>query len=110
MKNKKVSFLFLIIISVILIFGYLIYQDDLNANGKLYSSKEKLCMQFAQSYLRTVQKTDNARSSENISNPENQRWEMAVDVETDFYNLCMLNLDQKSLKTYKSTVTEKYQK
>jgi len=101
---------FLIIVAVILAAGYILYKDDLDANGKLYSSKEKLCVHFAQSYLRTVQKTDNAYNSENISSPENQRWQMAIDVETDFYNLCMLGLEDKSLKLYKSTVIEKYQK
>lgn len=110
MKNKKAISIFLIVVTTIIVGGYLLYNDDLNANGKLYPSKENLCVHFAQSYLRTVQKADNARSSENISSPENQRWQMAVDVETDFYNLCMLNLEEKSLKTYKSTIIEKYQK
>ena len=86
------------------------YEADFNANGKTYSSKKILCTYFAQSYLRTVRKTDNAHSSKNISSSENQRWEMAIDVETDFYNLCMLDLTTKSLKNYKSTITEKYQK
>lgn len=110
MKNKKLIIIFLIIISVVLSASYILYQDDLDANGKIYPSKEELCMHFAQSYLRTVQKTDNAHSSESIASPENQRWQIAIDVETDFYNLCMLNLEEKSLKMYKSTVIEKYQK
>jgi len=108
MKNKRI--IISIIVVVFLVAGFVLYSGDLNDNGKQYSSKEKLCTHFAQSYLRTVQKTDNARSSENISSPVNQRWEMAIDIETDFYNLCMLNLDEQSLKTYKSTVLEKYQR
>ncbi|MBU3935271.1 hypothetical protein KJ909_01210 [Patescibacteria group bacterium] len=94
----------------IIVGGYFLYKDDFDDNGKLYSTKERLCTHFAQSYLRTVQKTDKARNSENISSSENQRWQMAVDIETDFYNLCTLNLEEKSLKTYKSTIIEKYQK
>lgn len=109
MKNKKIIIISMIVV-VFLVVGYAVYQEENNDNGKLYSSKERLCAHFAQSYLKTVQKTDNARSSENISSLENQKWEMAIDVETDFYNLCMLNLDKKSLKTYKSTIIEKYQK
>lgn len=109
MKNKRIIIIIIIVV-VFLVVGFVLYSDDLNANGKRYPSKRKLCTHFAQSYLRTVQKTDNARSSEDISSPENQRWEMAIDIETDFYNLCMLSLDEKSLKTYKSTVLEKYQR
>ncbi len=108
MKNKIVITILLIV--VVFVVGYLLYKDDYNNNGKLYSSKEKLCTHFAQSYLRTVQKTDNARSTDNISSPENQRWQMAVDVETDFYNLCLLNLEKEALKKYKSTIIDKYQK
>jgi len=36
-------------------------------------------------------------------------WRRAVDVETDIFNLCGLNLDdEESLKNFKSTVIEKY--
>ena len=105
----KTSLLFLVVVVVFLVV-YMLYREDLDDNGKLYSSKERLCVHFAQSYMRTVQKTDGARSSENISSPENQRWQMAIDVETDFYNLCMVNLSTESLKNYKSTIIEKYQK
>lgn len=98
------------IVVIFLVVGLFLFLDDRNDNGKLYSSKESLCTHFAESYLRTVQKTDNAYSSEIVSSPENQRWGMAVDIETDFFSLCMLGLDEKSLNTYKSTVIEKYQK
>lgn len=110
MRNTKSIVIFSTIAVILFIAGYILYHDDLNANGKAYPSKEKLCTHFAQSYLRSVQKTDNAISTENISGLENQKWEMAIDIETDFYNLCMLNLTKESLKTYKSKVIEKYQK
>ena len=109
MKTKRAVIISLVIV-VFSVVSFMLYSGDLNSNGKLYSSKEKLCTHFAQSYLRTIQKTDNACSSEIVSSPENKRWEMAVDIETDFYNLCMLNLDETLLKTYKSTIIEKYQK
>jgi hypothetical protein len=101
---------FVVITIVFLVFCFIIYSDNINGNGKIYSSKEKLCGQFAQSYLRTVPITDNARSSEDTISSENQRWQMAIDVETDFYNLCMLNLEENSLKMYKSVVIDKYQR
>lgn len=88
---------------------YYLYQNNLT-NGETYANKESLCQDFAQSYLKTVQKTDNAKSSENILSPENQKWEMAIDVETELYNLCLLNLDKESLKNYKPKALEKYQK
>ncbi len=94
------------IISISFIGVYILFRD----NTKVYSSKQELCYDFVQSYFKTVQKTDNASSSEDISRPENQRWDMAIDVETDFYNLCMLDLEREALKNYKSTIIEKYQK
>ena len=35
---------------------------------------------------------------------------IAIDVETDIYKLCTIGLDEDSLKSFKSTVIEKYQK
>ena len=86
------------------------YEADFNANGKIYSSKKILCTHFAQSFLRTVQKTDNAFDSKDVYSSRNQRWNMAIDVETDIYNLCVLDLTTESLRTYKSTIIEKYQR
>ena len=100
MKKKRIVIVFLIVIFVLLIAGFLLYQDNLIDNGKQYSSKEQLCTHFAQSYLRTVQKTD----------LDNQSWEIAVDIETDLSNLCNLELNEKSLKTYKSSIINNYQK
>jgi archaellum component FlaF (FlaF/FlaG flagellin family) len=110
MKKKITAVVCAIIIVIFLVIGFFLYKDDNNVNGKIYASKETLCRQFAQSYLRTVQITDNAHSSENATSQETQRWQMAVDVETDFYNLCTLNLEENSLKMYKSVVIDKYQR
>ncbi|NMB56871.1 hypothetical protein GYA19_02960 [Candidatus Beckwithbacteria bacterium] len=111
MLNKK---LLLILISILVIigvcFGYSFYQNDIEDNGRVYQSKQRMCTDFAQSYLRTIQKTDKAKASSNIFSPEGQKWEIGIDVETDLYNLCLLDLNQESLKNYKSTVIEKYQK
>ncbi len=86
------------------IIGYL-----LNANyHNDYVSKPKLCEDFAQKYLNVVETNENALPDSHIAN-ERIKWEMAVDIETDFYNLCMLNLDSESLQQYKSSVMTKYQ-
>lgn len=106
---KKLLVLSLIINIVVcfILFFNLFDRDD---ESRLYSSKISLCTDFARSYLKTVQKTDNARSTDNILSPESKRWEMAVDVETDFYNLCMLDLNENTLKNFHSTIVKKYQK
>lgn len=100
MKRTNIILGISVFIIVIITLGYYFYQDDLQDNGKLYPSKENLCTHFAQSYLRTVRKTDGAT--------ENEKWQMAVDVETDLYNLCLLKLDREELRNYRSTIIERY--
>ncbi len=58
-------------------------------------------MHFALSYLRSIQKLEPEFSD--------QKWQMAIDVETDLYNLCMADIHSGSLMNYKSKVLEKYQ-
>jgi hypothetical protein len=101
---------FVVIIVVFLFFCFVVYINNINGNGKIFASKEQLCRQFAQSYLQTVQITDNAYSTENVLSPENQRWQIAIDIETDFYNVCMLKLEENSLRMYRSIIIDKYQK
>ncbi len=101
MKNKKV----ILIIATLLIIvsaGFYLYENDMADNGKSYASKQTLCMQFAQSYLRTIPKTETYFNDE--------KWSMAVDVETDLYNMCLLDLNKESLKNYKVNALEKYQR
>ncbi|MBI2029800.1 hypothetical protein HYT02_05265 [Candidatus Gottesmanbacteria bacterium] len=69
-------------------------------NGRAYKSRQALCIDFAQSYLRTIPKTEVEYNDE--------KWRMAVDVETDLYNLCSLNLNQDSLKDFQLSALEKY--
>lgn len=100
MQNKNN----LLIIVVFIIFGFAIYYSYQEDNGRVYSSKEILCQQFAQSYLKTIQKTDN------ITDFGSDKWKMAIDIETDFYNMCLLDLNKEVLKNYKPKALEKYQK
>ena len=60
------------------------------------------CLDFAQSYLRTIPKTE-----PNFSY-NNEKWKMAIDVETELYKLCLLDLNSKSLSTFKPTSLNKY--
>mgnify|MGYP001481312584 CR=1 FL=1 len=107
LKNVKLPIMLFILV-VILMGGYIFYLSHFNDGSTLYLNKEKLCMDFARSYLQTVQNTDAAGSREDSSNPENIRWEMAIDIGTDLYNLCRLDLEYSSLESYKSVVTQKY--
>lgn len=84
--------------------GYAFQQDVIDEEGRLYPSKQEMCGEFIRSYLRTIQKTDNI-------DPRNiERWGMAIDIETEMYNLCILDLNKEALKNYKPRALEKYQK
>ena len=43
-------------------------------------------------------------------NFNDEKWQIAVDVETDLYNMCLLNLDKEALRNYKFSGLEKYQR
>ena len=97
MKNKKS----LLIVGVTILIVGLVYFLSYDTNeGKIYASKQNLCVQFAQSYLRTIPKVE--------SNFSNEKWQMAIDVETDLYNMCLLDLNREALKNYKPSAIEKY--
>ncbi len=65
-------------------------------------SQQKLCYQFANDYLNNM-----ARKYEMQTYGEKER-AMAVDIETDMYNLCMLNLNEQELAEFDSVVIKKY--
>ena len=58
-------------------------------------------MDFAQSYLKTIPKVE----------PEfnDQKWQMAVDIETELYNLCLTDLNPQAIRNFYSKALEKYQ-
>lgn len=101
MKKTKIAIIFVTITAIFIgVLYYLIYEDDINANGKLYPTKQKLCIQFAQSYLRTIQKVEPEFNTE--------KWQMAIDIETEMYNLCLLELNRESLGKFNASALEKY--
>lgn len=60
-----------------------------------------MCEFFAQSYLRTIPivKPD----------PNDEQWQMKIAIETDLYNMCLLDLNKEALKNYKPSAIEEYQ-
>ena len=101
-KNKKLATLLGIFAVLTLTLVYLLNIDDVSHNGRLYTSKSALCSEFVRSYLRTIQKTEKDFNE--------RKWEMAIDIETDFYNMCLLDLNPKALGDYRAAALEKYSK
>lgn len=61
---------------------------------------QSLCVDFAQSYLKTIASKYAA---------ENQlKRQLAIDIETELYNICLLDLSSDSLKNYQPKAFEKY--
>lgn len=71
---------------------YWLRQEDINHNGRLYPSKQKMCMEFAQSYLKTIKKT------ESITDFSGNAWNRAIAIESDLYKLCLSDLTDESLE------------
>ncbi len=80
--------------------GYFLHVDDISDHGRLYSSKSSLCVEFAQSYLRTIPKTE--------KDFNDKKWEMAIDVETELYNMCLLDISKVALGSFRAKALEKY--
>lgn len=98
MNNRKS----IIIVVVVAIIALIAVCHNRDADGRVYRNKMSLCMDFAQSYLKTVQKTDMT------STAESEKWQMAVDIETDMYNLCLTDLNKEAIGSYKPSAIEKY--
>ena len=95
--KKQIIFLLTFLFSILtgFIIGYLY-------KGYRHMSQQQLCYQFANDYLNVIAK------KYNIQTYKEKERTMAVDVETDIYNLCVMELDERSLVSFKSHVMEKY--
>jgi hypothetical protein len=93
LQNKKII---LPLVSALALVGLVFWfiSNDRN-EGKSYKSKQVMCIDFAQSYLKTVQKTDMKSAQD-----DPKKWSLAVAVESDLYNLCLLDLNKDSLKSF----------
>lgn len=104
MKNKKtLMVLGLLGAFVVSLFAYWIYEDNLNASGRLYPNQSKMCEMFAKSYLRTM------RERKGIDDLGGDAWTMAIDIETEITKLCQLELTPEAIGDYKPAALEKYQ-
>lgn len=101
----KTGWLFVILPPLISVFVFwsLIYLKDAY-EYRAYSNKHKLCVNFAHSYLASMRKI------ENIEDSGSEKWKMVVDIETDLYELCLLDLDEQSLGSWESVILKKYQR
>ena len=105
MKVKLTKRLKIVLLIVVVLIGglyYMWYQDDIGAHGRLYPSKQKMCIEFAQSYLRTIQEV------ENIDDFGRGVWNRVIAIESDLYNLCQLELTDEALENYKTTNIQRY--
>lgn len=101
-KTKKTAIgILLSVVTIAGVFYYLWQQDIIGSQGRLYPSKDKMCAEFAQSYLRTIQKIE--------PNFNDEKWQRAVDIETELHKLCILDLTQEAIREYKNTSLDKYQ-
>lgn len=87
---------FLVILNFLLLFSIKISQPENKSN-------QFNCSKMALEYLDYMSEQYSKNPTYDIKERP-----MAVDVETELYNLCNLKLDAQALKTYKSIVTEKY--
>lgn len=83
---------------------YWLYQDYIGTNGKLYSSTNEMCEEFAKSYLRTTKKLNNI----NDFGGGNADWARAIAIESEINNLCQLDLTDDALENYAPSNIQKY--
>ncbi len=99
--NRKTLFvagIFLIVAA----FAFWLYQDHLDSSGRLYASQSKMCEQFAKSYLRTM------REEQDITDLGGEKWQMAIDIETEIHKLCQLELTREAINDYEPSALDKY--
>jgi hypothetical protein len=101
MKNNINWPIFIITFLTIVLISYFFYTRSSIGKGRVYSDKQTLCMDFAQSYLKTIRKTDLAKT-------DNEKWEIAIDVETELYDMCLLDLNKEAIKQYHPNAFDKY--
>lgn len=91
-------YIFMIILFSIFLVGYSVGKNYNRSN----LSQSSLCEIIANDYL------NNMTKKYNITTFGEQERIMAVDVETDIFDLCMTELNESELSKFKSTVSEKY--
>jgi len=97
--NKKLIVLAILISILIFLTGYWWWQSDVKHNGRLFNDRNKLCQQIAVDYLRNIR---------NDPSFDDEKWNLAIDIETEIYNLCQLNLTKEDIINYTPSALEKY--
>jgi len=96
------NIMYFVIIGSIFIGGSIKLFGLLSGGGKAYKSKAALCNDFQQSYIRTIAKTDR------IHTYSDKKWKMAMYVESNLYQLCMIELNENALQKFKMGSSEEY--
>lgn len=80
--------------------SFWLYREDVTNNGRRFPDRTKMCYQFAIDYLRNIK---------NDPNYTEEKRALAIDIETEMYNLCQLELTEEAARNYKPSALEKYQ-
>jgi hypothetical protein len=99
LKLKPVAIIALGLLGIASTLLVYFFSGDTN-EGTAYESREKMCIDFAQSYLRTIHKNEPELTDE--------KWKLAIDIETELYNLCLLDLNQESIANHNKSPLDKY--
>lgn len=89
---KKI--VYILIIGMVFLGSSIKIEHAVFGRGETYKSKEELCNEIQASYLNTVIKTQRLA-------PVDNEYQMALYVEGNLYNLCMIDLNEKKLREFK---------
>ena len=95
----KIVFIFLIFSICLNLFFLFTWLNT--GSLKTYSTKQSLCNAFAKNYLKTVQQTDG------IEDFGGEKWQTAIAIESDMYNMCLLDLNLENVKQFRLTNIER---
>lgn len=98
-RNKKIVLPVLILFLVIGVVYLWLSNQDIAHNGREYSNRSKMCYQLAIDYLRNIR---------NDPSYTDEKWNLAVDIETEITNLCQLELSEEAASKYAPKAIEKY--
>lgn len=105
-KERLIIALLLLLLTMVSTSYWNYYAKIIGDQGTVYPSRRVLCDHLARSYLKTIQKEIDKK----VDEYESKKWEMAIDVETDLYNLCTTELTEESLSAFALSGLKKYAK
>lgn len=96
---RKVIPALAVVIVIAGVFAYWLYREDVTHHGRAFSSRNKMCYQFAIDYLKNIK---------NDPNYTDEKRALAIDIETEITKLCQLELTEEAAGDYTPTALEKY--